>query len=228
MAGIKATILICVLNSHEIVKRQLKWFEKQEFPDDVEILLVDDGSDPPITGECRNLRIHATNDFRPWTQPLARNEGAEIARGEYIICTDIDHVITRSLVELVRNTEYDVVRFRRQLGVLTEDAELTQDHEELVKYGIPRDRTKLRLSAHGNSYAIRRELFLALGGSQKRPVYPNRDEVPIKRRIKRGVMKGEITIIPSDERPMIYMIPNGRFCGERDYNPFGLFHDLKR
>jgi hypothetical protein len=31
-----------------------------------------------------------------------------------------------------------------------------------------------------------------------------------------------------DERPTIYMFPNGRYCGEKDFNPFGLFHDLKR
>jgi hypothetical protein len=40
--------------------------------------------------------------------------------------------------------------------------------------------------------------------------------------------RGEITRIPDDDRPTIYMVPNGRFCGDKNFNPFGLFHDLKR
>lgn len=224
----KATILIAVLNSHEVVRRQLEWFRNMRLPDSVEILLIDDGSEPPLTGELRNLRIVPTNDFRPWTQPLARNAGAQIALGEYLICTDIDHIITRELVNTVLNTRYDFVRFRRELGVLDENGNFTQDHETLVKYGIPEIRTKLRLPAHGNSYAIKKELFLRLGGSQKKEQYPNQDELPLKHSIKRMQASGEISVIPDEERPVIYMIPNGRFCGERDYNPFGLFHNLSR
>ena len=225
---LKATILIAVLNSHEILRRQLEWFDKQEFPDDVEILIMDDGSDPPLSGEARNLRIVPTNDFRPWTQPLARNKGAQIALGEYLICTDIDHIIDRKLVDCVLNTTHDFVRFRRELGLLDENGNFTQDHESLVRYGIPEERTKLRLPAHGNYYAIKKELFLKLGGSQKKDQYPNQDELPLKHQIKSLLAKKEISVIPDEERPVIYMIPNGRFCGERDYNPFGLFHGLKR
>lgn len=223
---LKASIVIAVLNSHEIVRRQIEWFKKMPLPDDVELIIVDDGSDPPL--RFVGCAIYPTNDFRPWTQPLARNMGARLAHGEYIICTDIDHIITRDLIETVRNTTYDVVKFRRELGVLTEESKFTQDHAELVKYGIPEERTKMRLPAHGNSYAIKRELFLNLGGSQQKEKYPNQDELPLKHKIKKLRAAGEITVIPDEERPVIYMIPNGRFCGDKDYNPFNLFHNLSR
>ncbi|HRQ68059.1 MAG TPA: hypothetical protein P5031_05795 [Candidatus Syntrophosphaera sp.] len=230
----KATILISVLDSHEMVRRQILHFEKMNLPDDVEILFMDDGSRPPLSCNgttLKNFCIWPTNDFRPWTQPLARNLGARMAKGEYLICTDIDFIITKEIVDCVRNTSYDVIRFKREVGILDENGDLTQDHDKLVEYGFPRDRIErrgLRLSAHSNSYAIKRELFLKLGGSQKKDSYPNQDEIRIKHRIKKLAQSGDIKIIPDDDRPTIYMVPNGRFCGDIDYNPFNLFHSLSR
>jgi len=46
--NIKLSIIIPVLNSHEIVRRQIKHFKKMDLPDDVELIIVDDGSDPPL------------------------------------------------------------------------------------------------------------------------------------------------------------------------------------
>jgi glycosyltransferase involved in cell wall biosynthesis len=223
---VRASIVIAVLDSHEIVRRQLLHFSKMPLPVDVEFILVDDGSDVPIQGEMKGLKIIQTNDKRPWTQPLARNIGARHAQGEYLICTDIDHIISKELIERVLVGDYDVYHFKREAGALREDGSFTQDMGELKKWGLPE--RSLRLPAHGNSYAIKRGLFLALGGSQQKEQYPNRDEIPIKRGVKRMAARGEATLIPDDDRPTIYMFPNGRFCGERDYNPFGLFHSLKR
>lgn len=222
----KVSIVIAVLDSHEVLRRQLIHFGKMNLPEDVEIIIMDDGSKPPLAGEMNGLRIIPTNDFRPWTQPLARNLGAKYARGEWLICTDIDHILSRELIMNVYNSPYDVVRFKREAGVLDESGNFTQDMNVLKQYGLPE--RELRLPAHGNSYAIKRWVFIAAGGSQQKDTYPNRDEIPIKRAIKRMEEKGEITRIPDDDRPTIYMFPNGRFCGDRDYNPFGLFHNLKR
>lgn len=222
----RVSIVIAVLDSHEIVRRQLLHFSNMPLPEEVELILVDDGSEVPIQGEMKGLKIIQTNDKRPWTQPLARNLGAKYAQGEYLICTDIDHIISKELINRVLVGDYDVYHFKRQAGVLNEDGSFTQDMNVLKQYGLPE--RPLRLPAHGNSYAIKRWVFLALGGSQQKEVYPNRDEIPIKRGVKRMVEKGEITLIPDDDRPTIYMFPNGRFCGDRDYNPFGLFHNLKR
>lgn len=46
--NIKLSIIIPVLNSHEIVRRQIKHFKRMDLPDDVELIIVDDGSDPPV------------------------------------------------------------------------------------------------------------------------------------------------------------------------------------
>lgn len=219
----KASVVIAVLNSHEIVRRQMLHFTRMALP--IEIILVDDGSVPPI--EAKGATVLRTNDTRPWTQPMARNLGVKMAHGEYVICTDIDHVLPKEAIECVLNIDYDVVRFKRFVGVLDEQGHLTQDRETLARYGYPPDRG-LRISAHGNSYAIKRDLFLELGGSQQKERYPNQDEVLLKRKLKKLAQEGKVRIIPDDDRPPIYLIPNGRYSGDRNANPFGLFHELKR
>ena len=42
----RLSIIIPVLNSHEVVRRQLLHFERIGLPPDTELILVDDGSDP--------------------------------------------------------------------------------------------------------------------------------------------------------------------------------------
>jgi glycosyltransferase involved in cell wall biosynthesis len=231
----KVSIVTAVLNSHEIVRRQIRHYSKTIITDDVEVIFVDDGSVPPILYDRPtefNFSIYKTDDFRAWTQPAARNFGAKQAKGEYLICTDIDHIITRKVIEVARNAKADVIRFKREAAVLDENGDFTQDMEVLREYGFDRD--KLRIAPHGNSYIFRRELYLKLGGVDETYVgtgkYPNREEVPLKRKLKKLWKKGEITIIDDHTKPMIYMIPNGRYCnnGDKDYNPFGLFHNLTR
>ncbi len=233
--SVKVTIVIAILNSHEIVRRQILHFEKMDLPDDVEIIFVDDGSSPPlaIPEDCKlkNFRIHATNDFRPWTQPIARNTGVKLATGEFVICTDIDHIISKGLIEYVRVTAFDVIHFKRQVAILDERGNFTQDIETLKTWGFPQERIErrgLRIVPHGNSYAMKRELYIKYGGGREDRVttYPSQEEVPLRGKIRREARRGHITICPG--RPMIYMFPVGRYIGGLDHNPFGLFHELSR
>ena len=204
-----------------------------DLPDDVEFVFVDDGSDPPLRFKTtlKNFITFQTNDKRPWTQPAARNKGVAVASGEYLICTDIDHIITREIIETARSTTYDVVNFRREAAVLEENADFTQDLNVLRKYGFSEAwiaKRGLWLGKHGNSYIMKRELFLKFGGSRvdRETTYPNRDEVKLRSRIRRARDRGEIFVSPNT--PMIYCIPNGRFCGDLDADPLGLFHKTSR
>ena len=234
----KVSIVTAILNSHKVVERQMRHYKGMPLPRDVEVIFVDDGSDPPLNPRAEpnfNFKLIATNDFRAWTQPKARNIGVKDAVGEYIIVTDIDHILSRTLIDTVRSGQWDVVRFRRELGIIDELGQFTQDVEELVRYGVPRERLErrgVRVTPHTNSFGIRRDLYWKLGGvSEKRvgmEVHPHREEQPIKAGYKKLAQDGKITVNADDERPVIYVIPNGRFCGDKDYNPFGLFHDLKR
>ena len=228
----RLSIVMAVLDSHEIVRRQIEHFRKMNLPDDVEIIFVDDGSEPPLenNADLKNFTIHATNDKRPWTQPIARNTGVRLAKGEYVTCTDIDHILSKQLIIDSVNCKSDVLRFKREFGILDGNGNFSQDKETLRAYGLQENRMRkgLRTQPHSNSYTIKRSLFLELGGSREDRImfYPNRDEVPLKVKLKRLHHRGKITI--DEYRPTIYVFPTGRFCGDVNYNPFGLFHDLKR
>jgi glycosyltransferase involved in cell wall biosynthesis len=227
----KLSIVTAVLNSPEIVRRQILYYEKMPLSENVEWIVVDDGSDPPMdVTYCKlnNFSKHSTGDTREWTQPAARNFGVKQAKGEYVLCTDIDHIVPRETIDfLLTDHGYDVVRFRRECGILDESGNFTQDMDVMHEWGLLPERG-LRLPPHGNSYCMRKGLFLGLGGSRQKDVYPNRDEVPLKSQLKRLEKRGEIKILQDQTKPFIYMFPNGRYCGDKDYNPFGLFHNLKR
>jgi glycosyltransferase involved in cell wall biosynthesis len=138
----KVSIIIPVLNSHEVVRRQVLHFEKMDLPDDVEIIMVDDGSvtEIEVHTTLKNFKLIHTHDFRAWTWALARNRGAREARGEYFIMADLDHIISRPFIDLVRGFNADHIRINREFAVLDENGNLTQDHEVLKAYGITQKR----------------------------------------------------------------------------------------
>ena len=210
-------------------------------PDDVEVIIVDDGSKPSLRGYLDNdgyyddidfnFSLYETKDFRDWTQPAARNFGVKHAKGEFILVTDIDHIIPRETIEIGRNPTHDVIRFKREVGILDEHGDFTQDLDTLRSWGFNRGR--LTVSPHSNSFICRTGLYLGLGGVSERHVgsgkHPNREEIPFKQKLKPLERDGRITIWQDREtKPMLYVMPTGRFCGDKDTNPFGLFHDLKR
>lgn len=240
----KLSIVIAVFDSPRVVWRQLRHFARMPLPDGVEIVLVDDGSETPLTCFTYEEKPEQTRFFRrertaAWTQPAARNYGVRQAAGEFVLCTDIDHIITKELLDVVLGDKYDVVKFKREVAVLDEDGRFVQTEDEVKRYGFEVSRFArhgFHIPAHTNSFAIRRQLYLDLGGVSEHRVgsgkHPNREEIPLRRAIRSLQEQGKIAVLddntPGDPRPTLYMIPNGKYCGDKDYNPFGLFHNLPR
>ncbi|MFA4890701.1 MAG: glycosyltransferase [Candidatus Paceibacterota bacterium] len=233
----KISIIIPIFNSHEAVARQVKYFNKMNLPDDTEFIFVDDGSNPPLNiadYDLKNLRIHATNDKRPWTQGLARNAGAKLAAGEYLFMTDIDHILSKEAIDDVYKFNGSRMVFPRYLGVLLPDGELSEDLSVLKEYGADMNRLKTKrgfsVGVHGNTFAIKKSIFEELGGyNQKRCTYGHyagyrRGEDCYfnaawkKYALARGLTKGYGS--------KIFVFPVARFNVNRDKNPKGLFHNL--
>jgi glycosyltransferase involved in cell wall biosynthesis len=232
----KLSIIVPVLNSHEIVRRQILHYESMNLPDDVQIIFMDDGSDPPITtaSTLLNMRIVPTGDKRPWTWAIARNSGARIAQGAYFLMTDLDYIIPRSAIDAALAFTGDKMRFRREFGVLMPDGSFTQDVKVLETYGLPAERIAQKgvtMPPHPNNFVIRKDVFWGLGGYREdlvdRP-YPQGEDRHFKREWTRAVEQGRFVEDDAALRPVIYMFPNGQFCKDVDYNPFGLFHELSR
>lgn len=225
----KLSIILPVLNSHAGLKRQLLFMERNGLPDDTEFILVDDGSDPPIENTSSlPITIHRTGDTRPWTSSLARNVGAKMAQGEYLLMFDLDHIVTRKLLDYVVAMKHPRTQFRRELAVLDENGVLTQAWDVLACYGL-KQRKSLRLESHHNSFAMRRDLFLEMGGYREdlvdRP-YPQGEDSDFWKRW--NAYKDAHGIQWPEDSPTIYAFPTGRWCGDVDYDSHGLFHTLSR
>jgi len=233
----KLSIVIAVLESQEALNRQARYFAKMNLPNDIEFIFVDDGTKPPLTGPeglVLNATLYKTNDFRPWTQGIARNFGVKQATGEYILCTDIDHILSKEAIMFCREFTGTKAIFPRYLAVLTEDGTLTQDTEIMKEYGLDEARlaTKrgLYASYHGNTYCMKRDLFWELGGN---------DEKHCQYGHHAAEKKGEDSVMNTrynhwalkngakcEVGPKIYMFTNGRYNVNGDPNPKGLFHHL--
>lgn len=235
----KLSIIISIFNSHEIVRRQLLHYSKMNIPDDVEFLFMDDGSNPPLQGELKNLRIIPVNNprndsdglFYDGRLSIARNMGAKLAKGEFLLMTDIDYIIREADIEAGRNMKYDKQSFRREFGVILEDGTVTQDLDVLRKYGLTEERIKTRgvqLSPHPNNFIMRKTTYFDMGGYREalQGLYPSRGDTWFKRDWVEYQNAGKGTLSP--DRTTLLMFPNGQFCGDVDYNPFNLFHGLSR
>lgn len=218
--------------------RQIRNFKRMNLPGEVEIILVDDGSDPPLNYETcglRNLRILYTNDKRPWTQGLARNAGARAANGAWILFTDIDHILTREVIEEALKGDYDKMVFPRHFGVLDRHGRLVCDKESMLAFGLDPARWRRNgyAGTHGNTYSIRKAVFEKLGGYD--PYRCTRrfhmggkfgsEESHFNLAYNRSKRRGQIG---EGDRfgPKIYHYPVSKFRADRDNNPYGLFHQL--
>jgi len=228
----RLSIVIPCLNSHEVVRRQLLHFYRIGLPGDTELILVDDGSDPPIENDFSRLaRIHRTNDKRPWTWALARNAGARMATGDYLLMFDLDHIADRNLLDFVRGFKGLKVQFTREFGILDEFGRLTQDRDVLAEYGLPKH-SSLKLGPLPNNFAMRRDLFWELGGYREdlaEKPYPQGEDRAFRSawRTYELAHGGEGSMV-CPYRPKMFMFPNGKYVGDVDADPKGLFHKLTR
>lgn len=235
MTSINLSIIITVLNSHEILRRQLLHFDKIGIPEGVEVIILDDGSTPQLEASPRPwLTIHKTNDFREWTWAVARNTGAKLAKGKYFIMVDLDHIITREIIDQVLAFKGDHIRFNREFAVLDKDGNFTQNIDVLRSYGLLKERD-IHLNPHRNQFAMHKDLYWKMGGYREDRIgkpYPQREDGDFAKLWDKFYEKGEIKdfddLVGYDKRTTLYMFPNGKYCGDVDSNPFNLFHTLTR
>jgi predicted glycosyltransferase involved in capsule biosynthesis len=165
----KLSLIVAVLESYEVVRRQLLHLGRSLTPD-CELILVDDGSSPSLEETCASVDkpfdfvMHPTNDRRPWTQPRARNIGASLAHGDKLLFFDIDHIVTADVLARALAYQGDKLHWLRRPGVLDASGFIVTDRAVLLEHGMKDDRA----SVHGNSFVIRAEIFRRMGGYDER------------------------------------------------------------
>ena len=162
---IHCSLVISVLASYDVVRRQCRYL-KTSLPDDWELVLLDDGSQPPIPmpeTRPRHFTLITTRDTRRWTQALARNLGARLARGKYVFFTDIDHIVSLEAFADVSRFAGSRMLFPRAFAVLDDDGQVRRDPELLRAQGWKDEEgvgPPRGSRVHQNTFAIRRDLFV--------------------------------------------------------------------
>ena len=121
------SVIIPVYNCERYVKRAAESVLSQPCAEELELILVDDGSTDRSGSICDEIAAAHSNVICVHKQneklPAARNSGIEAACGAYLAFLDADdwwqnNVFTEELIEAIRKSEADLVRFRfRQVSV---------------------------------------------------------------------------------------------------------------
>jgi len=224
----KISIIIPVYQSYRVVRRQISHFNRMSLPKNIEVIFMDDGSDPPLKEkfpESGVVQIYPTGDTRPWSNACAKNLGARIAFGEYLFMTDIDHIIPVNIIKEVYEFKGDKMEFEREYAILNNNARIIQSVEALKKYGFPENRYKRRgfhKYKHTNTFAMKRKIFFEIG------CYPiedcdtgrqdHRDDTHLHNAYRRHVKARQCK--PAVMGGITYVFPN--------HTNSKLFHDLDR
>lgn len=230
----RLSLITPVLNSHEILRRQYLWWSRMGLPKNVEILVIDDGSDPPLSQVpnpgLKNLRVIETGDSRPWTWALARNRGAREARGDYFLMFDIDYIIPYGVIDVALYMTEDRMNFIREFAVLDSEGCLVQTYSALRQHGLTETRIQdrgFKVSAHTNDFVMSKKAYWELGGYPENLFmnpYPQGEDRRFQKRWDVAQREGRVT--RTYFRPTVYMFPTGKFCENKLDTKF--FHNLKR
>jgi len=144
----RVTLVLPFYENHEFIQTQaVSWRAwAPAVRDHLEVIVVDDGSpvplvlDPPDGVRVRHFRIEV--DYR-WNWLAARNIGAHHAAGDWLLLTDMDH--------LVPSTTMHVAVFARL--------------DPAVVYAFQRrEHTGERIAPHSASFLMTKSLYWKIGG----------------------------------------------------------------
>lgn len=226
----KLCIIISVLDSHWVVQQYIRHIDRMGLPPDIETIFMDDGSDPPL--QCdhfpRNFSIRRTGNKGMWTGGLARNEAARMTNAEYVLMTDIDHILTYDAIHACRLFTGDKMVFFRYAAIFGAHAEIITDSKTLAYWGVGKRIFKNRMcgGVHTNTFCMRRKLFWDIGGycetRCRSGLHTQHEDADLNSRFNRWVRSGKAE--PQVTGPNIYFYATGRFHRDGEENPYGLFH----
>jgi glycosyltransferase involved in cell wall biosynthesis len=144
----RVSIVLPFYENHQFIQTQIRQWRMwpQSLRDHVEVIVVDDGSPTPLAPlevdgvRVRQFRIDV--DVR-WNWLAARNIGAHHAAGEWLLLTDMDHVVPVDTLFVAMHARLD----------------------PKVVYVFQRlEHTGARIGPHSASFLMAKSLFWAIGG----------------------------------------------------------------
>lgn len=171
------SIIIPTFNRAHIITRAIKSVVSQSFQD-VEIIVVDDGGTDNTEAVIKELGDGRIIFYKQNNKGVsaARNTGASLAKGEYLLFLDSDDELDSSYLEEVRKHIYS------EPDILFTGAKFLTNHE-LVSEVLPR-RPYGKLSNEGlflaGTFMVRKSIFVETGGYDPQIKYGENTELSIR------------------------------------------------
>jgi GT2 family glycosyltransferase len=159
-----ATIMIPTKNRADSLKRLLDSIDRQDYRN-LEILVIDDGSEPPLEPPGDPVRVLRNPTSRG--QMAARNQGLAEARGEYVFHFDDDaeliepDTLRRAIMMAEAHPECGAIGMRQ----------LTPDGDVDAMQPTHTERASFTAHFFGYAFLVRRSAYLRIGGFNERFQY---------------------------------------------------------
>ena len=121
MDNIKVSVIVPVYNGEEYIQTSISSIINQEFSENYEIIVVDDGSDDNSLDIAQELLSKSDIPYKLVYQrnsgvSVARNNGIEVSRGDYLVFVDSDdYVLTNHLSELYNGkTDFTLTQMAKE------------------------------------------------------------------------------------------------------------------
>lgn len=160
------TLVVPYYRSPAMLARQVE--EWNRYPSDIRVIAVDDGSPEPAEPVIRQLAtpellsrlaLYRIGIDIPWNRGEARNLGAHVARTNWILQADIDHILPVESAQALLASAFDPSRWYRFRRFRVGKADETRK-----KDALPREAEFGEVKPHCDSYLCTRELYHAAGG----------------------------------------------------------------
>lgn len=183
--NLKVSVIIPTYNAADKLRECLKALEQQKFPrEKYEVLVVDDGSNDSTAEIVRNYDVQYChqNNRGP---AAARNKGAEMAKGDFILFTDSDCIPDENWIkEMFSSFQYpDIAGVKgayksaqRALWARFAQVEFTERYQLLLK-------NKYIDMVDTYSAGYRKNIFLSVGGFDTSFPVPNNEDTDLSYRM---------------------------------------------
>jgi hypothetical protein len=155
------TLIVPYYDNPAMLRRQAE--EWARYPESVRVIVVDDGSPghPAVDVVPADSRaaIYRVGVDIPWNRNGARNLGAAVAKTNWILHTDVDHVLPTSSAEKLVMRELDPDRWYR-----FERWRVGRADETRKKDPIPADKELGQVKPHNDSFICTLGLYWRAGG----------------------------------------------------------------
>jgi hypothetical protein len=156
----KITVIMPYYENRGMLRQQLRHYDglSSAFRDNIAVIIVDDGSQQAVArvggwdGARPWLRIFRIDEDIRWNQDAARNIGVSEAQTDWVILTDIDHIVSAEAL-------YATIHGTMQRGAAYRFTRVT---------ALDLNGTVEPYKPHPNSFFMERETFDKAGGYDER------------------------------------------------------------